>query len=501
MYSRCWILLAVLAAGIACAPSPQSADDTQELPVDAAGWRQLTLRDVEAMYTLLRDQTPIPFDTENPEYARWLEEGYEQARERAATVNQRSGYVFTLTGYANGFRDTHIVVRTSMPVPTWPGFFAAMRGNEVIVALRDESDPAAPAVGTRIESCDGQTVPELLESRVFAYRLPVGTSERRAVNELFLDFGNPYLPPLVECSVGQGAQVRQVPLRWRSTPAVAQRKFGDLATGPDATWGLTEPAPGVFWLGLPSLRSDDSTVSRQEALVEAVLERGEEMRKARAIVIDIRGNGGGHTDWIDRLTQAVFTPEVVEAALDAIPPRRVAIDRRASPEILARLRDRERQLEATATRDLRATVRAFVVGLEEALNRDPPIWREGDADPDPSGGITALRPRGARSPFPARVYLLSNGTCTSACLMLADVVLMVPGVRLIGADTAGDTPYLEARSEVLPSGLAELMFPMMVEHGRLRGAHEKYTADDTYDGPWDDASVRQWTLDLINAHQ
>ena len=110
--------------------------------------------------------------------------------------------------------------------------------------------------------------------------------------------------------------------------------------------------------------------------------------------------------------------------------------------------------------------------------------------------MTKLRPKGS-SPFAARVYVLSNGTCGSSCLNFADRVLMVPGVTLIGAATSGDGPYMEVRSEVLPSKLAEFTFPQKVERGSGRGALEAYEADVAYGGAWDDVSVRAWAMALV----
>src|SRR6187551_2018466 len=127
-------------------------------PSDATGWSELAIADVDGMHALLRDHTPIPFDRENPAYALWLEEGHDAARARAATVTNEAGYIYTLSSYANGFRDPHISVKVSRPPATrWPGFMAVARGDDLVVTQRDSSDPHAPQIGSIVESCDGQT--------------------------------------------------------------------------------------------------------------------------------------------------------------------------------------------------------------------------------------------------------------------------------------------------------------------------------------------------------
>lgn len=72
-------------------------------------------------------------------------------------------------------------------------------------------------------------------------------------------------------------------------------------------------------------------------------------------------------------------------------------------------------------------------------------------------------------------------------------------MRLLGSATSGDGPYMEVRSEALPSGLTQLTFPQKVYRGMARGALEVYTPDIAYDGAWDDASVRAWTMKSIEA--
>ncbi|UPT62641.1 MAG: hypothetical protein M0D54_20230 [Hyphomonadaceae bacterium JAD_PAG50586_4] len=145
-------------------------------------------------------------------------------------------------------------------------------------------------------------------------------------------------------------------------------------------------------------------------------------------------------------------------------------------------------------------VRAVRDGLAQTLARGEPMWRQRDSAVDTpvpqGGGYTQRRPQGP-SPIPARVYLLSNGTCASACLDFADVVLHIPGTQLIGMDTSGDGLLMEVRDRVLPSGLARVVLPLKVYRGRARGALEAYRADVPYDGVWDDLTVRNWTIGIV----
>lgn len=488
-------LVAAITCVVAVAAHAQS-----HAPSDSASWRAATLTDLEAMHALLRDHTPIPFDTENPDYLRWMQEGLATARTRVQQVGDEAGYFYTLAAYANGFQDPHVTIRLSAPpAAAWPGFIAAEQGDEMVVIQRDRLDPAAPPLGARVESCDGKPVATLVRERLAPFALNAGAPLRWAVPDLFLDRGNPFVPLPAKCAVRTGESVAEIPLQWRSVSGVPAT-FGDDLTnqvfGPEATWGISEPEPGVFWIGIPTFSHGAST--RLRRLLDAVQTRGKEMRNARAIVIDVRGNGGGTTIWANQIAEAIFTPKVAKAAKEKS-AKGIASDLRASPGNITYLREFVAGLEGSDMARYRRIFQSRIKEMERAERRQPSISRLGESRPASSGGITARRPRDAAPPFKAQVYLLSNGSCTSTCLVFADNVLMVPGVRLIGSATSGDTQYGEVRVEELPSGLAAFAFPQAVMRGRGRGALEAYEADVPYSGPWDDAGVRAWTLGLIRA--
>jgi hypothetical protein len=475
--------------------------------VDAAGWRTLAMTDVDAMHAILRDQTIFPFDTENPAYPRWLEEGHQLSRSRAAQVTDAAGYLFTLRAYGLGFRDPHLSVGGEVTASRWPGFIAAELGGRVIVVQSDPSDAVAPAPGSIIERCDGLTPSELIQQRLSPFLFTTARPVRWSVPFLFLDMGNPFAPLLSICQVRTGERIAEIELKWRGIPPLPnfEQSIVDAGSGPSAAWGVAEPAPGVFWIGIPTFALTSTTRPRLEALVEAIRARGDEMRRARAIVIDTRGNAGGTFSWAQRLADAIFTPEVMKPARDAIGARRTAREVRASPENVAIIRGSDvaafrrgnDSLTTETATERRREDKVFLELLERAGRSSPSVLRWGNIEVSREGGFAAQRPRDAKSPFRARVYFLSSGYCMSACLWFADGVLKVPGVRLIGSETAGDTPYTDIRTETLPSGLARLTFPMKIVRGRGRTSLEAYQPDTRYEGRWDDTSVRAWVMSLI----
>jgi hypothetical protein len=457
------------------------------------------------MRALLESQTPIPLDQENPAYRAWLKQGYAEAAQRIAAITDQAGYYYTLNAYAAGFGDPHVALGPAIPLPParWPGFVAAERGGETVVVWRDPADPIAPALGAAITACDGAKPADLAIQRFGKVVLNLGLEEdrRRAATRLFLDRGIPFAPVPTACVFGTAAGAAPTPLAWRpvgeSNPSFWDA-YSAAATGPDAPWGVSEPAPGVIWIGVPTFQSGEKTAPQLAALVEAIKARGPALRRANAIVIDVRGNGGGNSTWADKVAEAVFGAGVLAKYKE--PARKEAVDWRASPENIAYWAEWEKN--SVKEFGLFSTNRMGIAwiqqGMKSTLGKGEQIWRTGAKTPSPSGGMTKQRPGGER-PFPAKVYMLSNGSCGSSCLNFADRVLFVPGVKLIGSATSGDGPYMEVRSEKLGSGMAELTFPQKVYRGMGRGALEAYQPDIAYDGGWDDASVRAWVMGLIAA--
>lgn len=91
-----------------------------------------------------------------------------------------------------------------------------------------------------------------------------------------------------------------------------------------------------------------------------------------------------------------------------------------------------------------------------------------------------------RNEVTAKVILLTDGHCASACLDFADLLLAMPGVIHIGSVTSGDTSYMEVRDITLPSGVAGLSLATKVYRNRPRGYNEFYTPRYVWEGEMSD---------------
>lgn len=493
-----------MAAAAACFALAASAAAAQEQgapqpPATPEAWRAAAEADLEALRMYLRDDTPVAIDSENPRMQRWFERGYREARRRVRRVSDQPSYFYALAAYTNGFQDPHLNLQSAVPITTarWPGFVTTARGEDTIVASGAED--SGPAIGARLVSCDGQSPTRLRERIVFPFTLnpQIARDRRVAHSRLFLDRGNIFAPPPRRCVFEQDGVRNTLNLTWRDIPDDFWTQYEAATTGAGAQFGISTPEEGLTWIGVPTLAGEAGAQLR--ALIDEIKTDAAEMRAGRAIVIDVRGNGGGNSEWGAEIARAIWGDEVINAIPDPDPNN--ATDWRVSQRNLDYISSFAPELIAQFGEDseIAGWVRQVQQGLSESLASGAPMWRarsEGQTGPAPQGGgYTLRRPQGA-SPIPARVFLLSNGTCASACLDFADIALHIPGVQLIGMDTGGDGLLMEVRSQTLPSGLSRVVLPLKVYRGRARGALEAYQADVVYDGVWDDLAVRAWAIEV-----
>jgi hypothetical protein len=373
----------------------------------------------------------------------------------------------------------------------WPGFLVSWVNNKAEVIFRDEADASLPPVGSIISACDGEAIEALVTKRVFPITYDPRTvlGQRQAVSRLFMDLKGGLIPAVKACDFQQGEGRWSGTLSWRSIPKPSEDFWSRTvvaSAGAPAQFGVTFPVEGVAWIGLPTFFENPTTQPKLNALFEQLTTTSEKMLSGRAIVIDLRGNSGGDLGLPAKFAEAIFgrltVLKMVWSGLGT------STDWRASPDNLAYVQ--------TLWQNPR--MRDIAKRMTLALTRSEPFWREGRQETLETSGLTERRPLASRrGPFPARVYILSDGLCISACLAFMDIALQVPGTRLIGADTGGDTGYTSVRSETLPSSLSQFSFPVTYVHKRGRGPMETYKADVAYTGVRDDESVRRWTLDLV----
>ncbi len=418
------------------------------------------------MRTLIQDNHPGPVDDQDPGFRTWLRDEASGLHAQALAARTEHDYRQVLLTYANGFADYHLAVHFDRAEHAlWPGFLTRTEaaGGPTRVVLVD----GAPGIasGDALLGCGATGVSDLLEERVLRPLTNPAQPQRLILTSprlMVLDADDvPGRTPT--CRFAAAAGSRTVPIRWRPIDAASLSRRIEQASG------ITVPPLGLHQVGdvwlisLPSFTWAGSDAARMRAMVATVRDHASELHAARHVVIDLRGNGGGNSQWGEDIAAALWGRSLVDA-VDASGDG--TVDWRVSP----RNRDTIRMEAASMRTDGHPAETTEWDGLarrmDQSLKAGQSLLR---VDSPPSAPV-----RSASSPFAHRVLVLTEPHCASACLDFVDLLDRLPGTGRVGLPTGADTDYLDLASAPLPSGHATLAYAMKVYRHRARGVNVAY---------------------------
>lgn len=459
-------------------------------------WAIKAQQDLEAAHKMMMESHPGPRDPENPGFMKQANASLDNAMKLARLVTDEPGYAAVLQAYTARFRDGHFVVYANGQYDgetnfVWPGMLPAWRADTVRVT---HAEPELSALlGAKVVSCDGIPVKDLMRDHVFQFDSGKPDQDsywaRRAYN-LFVYSGNPFVGRLDECDfiLESGAAITRQ-LDWRPAP---DRVFYELrwktifGMRPDT--GMAEIRPSEFWINLPDFSpNEEGTVKNRELFAE-ITKRRAELRDAKSIVIDLRGNQGGSSAWGDEMIDALWGEDYRESRAVN---HDISIDWRLSEDNIAHLGFIvEYVIEQGYKEEVVESFQRTYERSQEAYAQGQDFYTEVD---DEAIKSTKTKPPAVRNPVKAPVYLLTHGACASACLDFADALFELEGIAHIGYPTGSDTAYMEIRHAALPSGLASIAIPIKVWRNRPRASGEYYEPVHRYDGfDWSDEAIQAW---------
>lgn len=422
----------------ACASTPQTNEP----------WATLTARDVAAAYQLLAEDHPaMSPEISTAAFRADFEAGRAQALERARAVRDYDGYRAVLAGLATSAGDKHIWSRPLYQPETvqWAGLIVSRRGDRYVVIEHDGAAADASLVGAALASCDGVAADDFAAQKLGGFRAVWSIEAQRIQRapELLIDDGNPFVLRPNTCVFDlSGRQIAHT-LAWRD---LARTELG-AHTRPArnrgaAGFGVRAFGGGGMWISLQSL--DD----RAPPVVAAVEAQQAALRAAPIVVLDLRGNGGGNSDYGRQVAMALYGEAHVRALLDGAEGGDCGSVWRVSPRNVETMRDYARRFRDSAP-EFAASIDAQIAAAERAQAEGRDFTGPTTC---PAEGVSA-----SAAPPPSqvrgRVVLLTDNTCFSSCLLVTDAFRRL-GALHVGQATDANTHYMEVREAELPSGLS-----------------------------------------------
>ena len=248
--------------------------------------------------------------------------------------------------------------------------------------------------------------------------------------------------------------------------------------------------PQQVWVTLPSFYPE---TSEQEAALNNVIDSIGDYKKYDIVIFDVRGNQGGNSYYGTRILKNLYGEEYCNAAFKKLREKQY-VEWRVSQGNIDYLKSLLVTLEQKF--GLSEIVTAFsviVLEMEKNLAAGNPFYRA------LSESVEAVEFDRSQNPLHARVVVITDGCCASACLDFLDELFALGPVLQVGLPTNVDTNYMECRDEKLPSGYATLHFPIKVFRNGPRESNQAYIPQVVVDDVYDDEKVKKMIDDAIGS--
>lgn len=442
-------------------------------PGPGESWREFARQDVQGAYDLYVANHPGMHDPVNRSFPAQLRRARAQGLAQAERATDYAGYVQALGAFSAGLADGHAQAfarpLTQGPVPReWPGFLTAWRRDRMLVHYAGPDSPVP--VGTQILACNGRNVRAFVTGRLANLNFRPAEAGIWWMSAPTAFYSSPLLrndrPERCNVRLPDGRR-RDVALSWSPMPADYFDRLRLATDGERTEIGLSEPRPGLFLVGMPDFNPNQAGVEAYRRLFATLHERRAELGRARAVVVDLRHNNGGSSEWSRQAAEALWGEAAVAGALRRY-FRNVAIWWRASEGNIAYMADLERQLRGNGLNAVADNIRSAGAGMRAAAAAGRPYYVEREQTDSAPAALSSAQP------FSTPVYLITPGRCGSACLDATDLFSLFPNVRRIGAPTSADSNYMEVRPVDLPSGRGRISIPNKIWMNRPRPAGSVY---------------------------
>jgi hypothetical protein len=448
---------------------------------DARDWAATLRADAQAFHDDIAANHPGPVNVLDPGFAKRNDAALALALKRAAQVRDYPGYRFAMAAYAASFDDGHLAAFPRNDAPqiamNWPGFLTGFDQDGAQI-VKTRADDAALPLGARLIACDGRDADTLAATNIGAFEGRWFLASRRALRGgwLFVDQRNPFVRRPLRCTFAVAGKRVALTLAWRPIAADALgKRIADTNQRSREAIGARILPDGTRWFTLSGFDGNPEGTDAKALvpMIAAMRTDRDTLRRAPRIVLDLRGNNGGSSDWSLQIAKILWG----EAAVAAVPDDSY-VEWRVSSAVLDAMKHYQQQFDATP--DTPSWKKAYfattVDGLIKAKAAGEKLWRRPNTQNAPR--ISNTPPL---VPLGVPVYVVTDTGCGSACLDAVDLWRALGAIQ-VGQETGADTLYMDVRNPVLPSGLTGTAVPMKVYRGRPRGSNVPVKPDFPYTG-------------------
>lgn len=472
-----------------------------QLPADR-DWGAALRKDAQALHDDIAANHPGTVNPQDPRFAKRNDRQLALALRRSESAKTYGDYFYALREYVGSFNDGHMGFGAFGDTPhdfSWPGFLTDYDARDDMRIMTRAADMPLP-IGAKLISCNGHPADQVAAKTLGTVwgRWQLESQRRLFGKFLFASEDNHYVKRPSACTFEVGGKRQTVTLDWKPVRLRSLlEKMDAVGHEPVRKFEARTLDNGTRWFSFPSFDGDPKSKAGQALpqIIATMRDNRAGLSAAPAIVLDLRGNSGGSSDWSHQIAAIIWGP----GALDRLPSNDIYVEWRVSRTNLESIKTGyARQREGTGlSSDMKSWYETVIAGLTAALGRGDAMWRQpGDhAKPALVGAIKAA------PPLAGVVYVLTDEFCASACLDAVDLWRAL-GALHVGRKTSADTLYMEVRSFRLPNGISGVSLPMKVYRNRPRASNEPVVPIYSFEGDISDtAALEQWIAALGASRQ
>lgn len=442
--------------------------------LEPKNWQQTTINDLHTMHDTLVTDTPQYID-KLPAFMAWLDTGLTKSLMLAQKVGDEAGYYFTLAYYAQGFNNGHIRINFKDLPAKYAGLLLQYQNGAYRVKERDVGYKNLPPLSAELVSCDGKLAQNIIDQDIIPYRFipKLEASSRKAAGFIFYDT-NPFRHYARQCVFKENGVNKTYTMQWGD---ISLAKVSEIKQALNKKYNFLIERFGQngIWISIPTLFPDEGA---ERNFLEMLVKMTPEYRSYDPVVLDVRGNQGGNSNWAKRLLAGLYDENYLKAAFSS--KQEGGQLYRVSPNNIEHARWMAK-LYPEQNDTLQMLLNAERSGQQMTKVKHEELSNEA---------------RNATSTFNNHLYFLTDENCFSACLNFADYVYWLPHTTHIGISTYADSPYTANNNKTL-SGGAKFIYTLNVTRDRIRGDNQPYIPQYRYDGDIRDTDkLKQWVEEL-----
>ena len=464
-------------------------------------WAQITQEDLQAIHDDLKANCPGALDKSNPSFRTWLETGLKQGFARAKLATTYSDYYFTLREYTNGFHDEHIIPNAQwndrITAIRYPGFLTQYRHHHFYITNVKNTLQPKNYIGAELLSCGNESLHDRMINQVLAYWGNPNLSADWIHYAGFLMVAFPHMNDQPKsCRVLYLGKVHEITLHWQ--PLVSQDVNQLIRTIPYPSTPPFSIRPFMtsgLWISVPFFYFNHRPIHLNA--MKTIIKKINQQQEASPVVFDLRGNFGGNSSWGTRMLVALYGADTIRK-LVRCPLLKTYTMWRVSPHNLHVLQNNYLPMLARnqGEKSQQYMIYQRITEAMQVAYQQQKKWLRNRIDlATATAQCDAIQL--PKRHFP-KVYLVTDGRCSSSCLTFVSQALRLPHVIQVGMPTSAMTNYAEVATIGLSNQFTELHYPMKLTVNRGFASNQPFIPSWQYEGNINDtAGLQRWLAEKI----